>query len=100
MKTTPAVIILASLIVGGAIVLSRTNSTPGLDDTASVDNVRVADGVQYIDITARGGYLPRHKCKIGHKNRAEGCNSEYVRLFGGARYSRRRFPRNIAPERN
>ena len=47
----------ALVLVGGAFVLSHDKNSP--QDVAQVDNVRIENGVQIIEITARGGYFPR-----------------------------------------
>lgn len=61
MKSIIISIIVASLIIGGAIVYSNKKSTQGdnSDSISSVNNVSVVDGKQIIQITARGGYQPR-----------------------------------------
>lgn len=49
-------ICIALLLIGGAFVASRNKST-GTD--TPVDNVRIVDGVQIVEIDAKGGYSPR-----------------------------------------
>ena len=58
MKTVAIAIavILAGLIISGAIILSKSSSA---DNTVPVDNVRVVDGRQIIEIGAKGGYRPQ-----------------------------------------
>lgn len=50
-------------IIAGAFMISRSNDVvvPGGagGNTAAVNNVSVVDGVQVIEIRAKGGYLPR-----------------------------------------
>lgn len=61
MKTTVAVII-AGVVIGGAILLTRGSSNSSgvtVSDTPSVQNVSIVDGKQIIDIKAKGGYTPR-----------------------------------------
>jgi plastocyanin domain-containing protein len=59
MKTTVAIII-AGVIIGGAIMLTRNSGTSSTaQETGSVENVSVVDGKQIIEIKAKGGYTPR-----------------------------------------
>lgn len=59
MKTTVAIII-AGVIIGGAIMLTRGGGTSSTaQETGSVQNVSVVDGKQIIEIKAKGGYTPR-----------------------------------------
>lgn len=52
-----------SIIIGGAIIavviLLASGKPAGQDQIADGANVRVENGVQIIEITARGGYQPR-----------------------------------------
>jgi plastocyanin domain-containing protein len=50
--------IIAILLIAGAFVL-RDKREAELSQGASVENVRVEDGTQVIDLTAKGGYFPR-----------------------------------------
>jgi len=50
-------ILFALVLIGGAFVLAQDKNNA--QDVAQVDNVRIEDGVQIIEITARGGYFPR-----------------------------------------
>jgi len=62
MKSTALSIILAGILVGGAIIYtsSRSNSADNSSaGTPSVDNVSIVDGKQVIEISAKGGYSPR-----------------------------------------
>lgn len=45
---------IALLLIGGAFVASRNKSTG-----TPIDNVRIVDGVQIVEIDAKGGYSPR-----------------------------------------
>ncbi|OHA03890.1 MAG: hypothetical protein A3J10_02680 [Candidatus Sungbacteria bacterium RIFCSPLOWO2_02_FULL_54_10] len=58
MKATAISILFATVLIGGAIMLSGGN---GSNDTASqnADNVSVVDGKQIITINAKGSYSPR-----------------------------------------
>lgn len=57
MKTTIASIIIAILIITGALLYANINS--GNANGAPVDNVTVVDGKQIIEINVKGGYQPR-----------------------------------------
>ncbi len=62
MKEIIVAIILAGALIGGAIIITRGNtSTSVFDDapTVMVNNVTIVDGKQIIEIKARGGYQPR-----------------------------------------
>lgn len=59
MKSTIFSILISLTIIGGAFVLSRGNSERDFNGRNSGNNVRVVDGVQIIEISARGGYLPQ-----------------------------------------
>lgn len=56
MKNIIIPIVIATFLIGGALLLSskekETNNT-------SVNNVKVVDGVQIVEISAWGGYKPR-----------------------------------------
>jgi plastocyanin domain-containing protein len=55
MKTTTIIsILIAVLLIGGAIFLSGNNKN--LDN---INNVSIVDGKQIIEINAKGGYFPR-----------------------------------------
>lgn len=57
MKTLSIIIIVIALIIGSAILLSSggRNASP----SQSANNVSIVEGVQIIEITAKGGYLPK-----------------------------------------
>lgn len=55
MKPTIITIIFAVVLIGGAILLSGDDSTGGTGG----NNVSVVNGVQIIDVSAKGGYSPR-----------------------------------------
>lgn len=59
MNRTAIFIIIAAVIVGGAIVLLKSAGNPSVSSGGSVNNVSLVDGVQIVTITARGGYQPR-----------------------------------------
>lgn len=64
MKTTTAIII-AGVIIGGAILLiSGRGGVPSQQE--NIQNVSIIDGKQIIEIKAKGGYTPRiSKAKAG-----------------------------------
>lgn len=64
MKSTAILIIIAGLIIGGAIVLSKSviNSGQSVNTNNEIineNNVSVIDGKQIIEIKVKGGYQPR-----------------------------------------
>lgn len=54
-------IIASAIIIGGAIFFmsNPSASDSGGSTTAEASNVEIRDGVQYVTVTARGGYSPR-----------------------------------------
>lgn len=56
MKMMIVSLCIALLLIGGAFVASRNKSA---GTGAPVDNVRIVDGVQIVEIDAKGGYSPR-----------------------------------------
>jgi plastocyanin domain-containing protein len=64
MKSTAISIIIAGLIIAGAIILSKNisnNSQPTNtnNQVVNANNVSIVDGKQIIEIGAKGGYAPR-----------------------------------------
>jgi len=57
MKATVISIIAAVILIGGAFLL--TKGTPNTGSDIPANNVTVVDGKQIIEVTAKGGYLPR-----------------------------------------
>lgn len=59
-KNTIISIIISIALIGGTLyfVSDRSVST-GTDGVAESQNVEIRDGVQYVTVTARGGYSPR-----------------------------------------
>lgn len=57
MKATIISIIVAVVLIGGALVLTRSNGDAG--QVTNANNVSIVDGKQIIEITAKGGYQPR-----------------------------------------
>jgi plastocyanin domain-containing protein len=58
MKSIAISCLIALLLIGGAVMLRKANDRSA-SQNASVDNVTVEDGVQIIEIGAKGGYSPR-----------------------------------------
>lgn len=63
MKSTATAIIIAGLLIGGSIYFvnsgkSGNSGTP--KQVVNANNVSIVDGVQIVEITARGGYQPRN----------------------------------------
>lgn len=60
MKSTYIAIGLSILLIGGAVVLtnSRANDRDNGVQAPAVSNVHMENGVQIVDLTARGGFLP------------------------------------------
>ena len=52
-------VIISVVLIGGAIVLSRSTPTSTTQNAPSADNVSIVDGQQIITIDAKGGYTPR-----------------------------------------
>lgn len=57
MKATIISIIVAVVLIGGAFMLTRSDSST--EEVVNANNVSIVDGKQIIEITARGGYQPR-----------------------------------------
>lgn len=49
---------IALTLIGGAIIFTR-NPKVGGENIATANNVTIKDGVQIVEIKAKGGYLPR-----------------------------------------
>lgn len=58
MKATLISIVVAGIIIGGAFMLTNNNDND-VESVVNVNNVSIVDGKQIIEITAKGGYLPR-----------------------------------------
>lgn len=56
MKATLVSIIIGAMVIGGAIILSRGETTSEI--AGEQNNVSIVDGVQIITIDAKGGYTP------------------------------------------
>lgn len=59
-KNTIISIIVSLAIIGGAFyfISDRSASRDG-GDVAQAQNIEIKDGIQYVTITAKGGYFPR-----------------------------------------
>ena len=57
--STSSAIIVAGIIVAVALLFSRGGQSTNTAPIVEGANVTVVDGVQYIDISAKGGYSPR-----------------------------------------
>ena len=59
MKAGIISLIVAAILLGGAVLLAdgRSTQTPGPEDTES--NVSIVDGTQVIMLSAKGGYSPK-----------------------------------------
>lgn len=57
-KNTIISIIISVAIIGGALYFVSDRSSSGGEVTQS-QNVEIRDGVQYVTVTAKGGYSPR-----------------------------------------
>ncbi len=60
-KNTIISIIISLVIVGGTLYFVSDKSTSGNGDNEATQsqNVEIRDGVQYVTVTAQGGYSPR-----------------------------------------
>ncbi len=52
-------IIIAGLVIAGAVVFSGNSTSQGNTAVSPVNNVSLQDGKQIIEITAKGGFTPR-----------------------------------------
>ena len=57
MKSTIISILIALLLIGGALVLSRVDFQT--ENIPAANNVTIVNGKQIIEINAKGGYFPR-----------------------------------------
>lgn len=59
-KNTIISIIISMALIGGALYFVSNNTvSSGGGDVARSQNIEIMDGVQYVTITAKGGYSPR-----------------------------------------
>jgi len=59
MKGTITSILVALVLIGGAFIFTRGNAKPVEQNTVSTNNVTIENGVQIVEINAKGGYSPR-----------------------------------------
>jgi plastocyanin domain-containing protein len=59
MKANTIIILITGLVIAGFIVMLVITKRTSLEQTQNVNNVSVVDGKQFIEISAKGGYLPR-----------------------------------------
>ena len=58
-KTTAISILVAAVLIGGAIIFSSGGQDSNTDTASAANNVSVVDGKQIITINAKGGYSPK-----------------------------------------
>ena len=60
MNKTASIIIAIALVIGlGILFFGQSKNNSGSSGTQSAQNVEIRDGIQYVTITARGGYSPK-----------------------------------------
>lgn len=60
MNKTASIIIATALVIGiGIVFFGQSKNNSDSNGTQSAQNVEIRDGIQYVTITARGGYSPR-----------------------------------------
>lgn len=59
MRSTIISIIIAVALIGGALFLAKNNGGGRPDNNLPINNVSFENGVQIIEIKAKGGYQPR-----------------------------------------
>lgn len=52
-------IIISILLIGGTLFFISSNPASSNNESNTVQNVEIKDGVQYVKILAKGGYSPR-----------------------------------------
>ena len=57
MKSTVVSVTIALALIGGEVVLARGGADP--DAAVPANNVSIVNGIQIVDVRARGGYQPR-----------------------------------------
>jgi plastocyanin domain-containing protein len=58
-KNTIISIIISLALIGGTLYFVSDRPAPSDGVTAQSQNIEIRDGVQYVTITAKGGYFPR-----------------------------------------
>lgn len=59
MKGTITSIMIALVLIGGAFIFSKDGPKTINENTDYVENVTIENGIQIIEIKAKGGYIPR-----------------------------------------
>ena len=60
MNKIASIIITIALVIGiGIVFFGQSKKNSGQAGTESAQNVEIRDGVQYVTINARGGYVPK-----------------------------------------
>lgn len=59
MKNIITAILISLVLIGGALIFFRGNVREETENKISANNVTIKDGVQIVEINARGGYYPR-----------------------------------------
>lgn len=59
MKNIITSILIAVVLIGGAFIISKGSPKTTNENTAPINNVTIENGVQIIEIKAKGGYIPR-----------------------------------------
>ncbi len=58
-KNTIISIIISIILIGGTLYFISDKPTSSESEIAQSQNVEIRDGVQYVTVTAKGGYSPR-----------------------------------------
>lgn len=58
-KTTIISIIISLVLIGGTLYFVSGKSVSSGGEVAQSQNVEIRDGIQYVTVTAKGGYSPR-----------------------------------------
>ncbi|MEY4602588.1 MAG: hypothetical protein RL292_529 [Candidatus Parcubacteria bacterium] len=58
-KNTIISIIISVALIGGTLYFISDRSASTIGEVAQSQNIEIRDGVQYVTITAKGGYSPR-----------------------------------------
>ena len=58
-KNTIISIIISLVLIGGTVYFVSDRSASSGGEAAQLQNIEIRDGVQYVTITAKGGYSPR-----------------------------------------
>lgn len=59
MKSIALSIIIGVMIIGGAIVFSSKSGPSSAVNTQDANNVSIVDGKQIVEVSAKGGYVPK-----------------------------------------